>query len=110
MQQELVGALSRFDALVTPTAPTPAYRLGEKSTDPLAMYKGDLMTVNVNLAGLPAIVLPVAFAPAAGGSGHQLPIGLQLVGKAFDEAGLLRLAHAYEQTAELPAFAAPLAA
>lgn len=110
VQQELVGALSRFDALVTPTAPTPAYRLGEKSTDPLAMYKGDLMTVNVNLAGLPAIVLPVAFAPAAGGSGHQLPIGLQLVGKAFDEAGLLRLAHAYEQTAELPAFAAPLAA
>ncbi|KXZ47016.1 hypothetical protein GPECTOR_38g252 [Gonium pectorale] len=115
VQSEMGSALERFDALLTPTAPGPAYRLGEKSADPLAMYKGDLMTVNVNLAGLPAIVLPAGYTPApepaSGGPGHgQLPIGMQLIGRAFDEAGLLQLAHAYEQTAPLPRLAAPLAA
>ncbi|GLC34522.1 hypothetical protein PLESTB_001252100 [Pleodorina starrii] len=115
VQQEMTAALSSYDALLTPTAPSPAYRLGEKSADPLAMYKGDLMTVNVNLAGLPAIVLPAGYMAAAGAAaapegGPQLPIGMQLIGRAFDEAGLLRLAHVYEQTAALPALAAPLAA
>ncbi|GFR42442.1 hypothetical protein Agub_g3349 [Astrephomene gubernaculifera] len=118
VQREMSGALQRCDALLTPTAPTPAYRLGEKASDPLAMYKGDLMTVNVNLAGLPAIVLPAGYVrvpagaaagDAAAGEGVQLPIGMQLIGRAFDEAGLLQLAHVYEQTAQLPALTPPLA-
>ena len=67
------------------------------------MYKGDLMTVNVNLAGLPAVVVPCAYVPAvsAGGSeadGKLLPVGLQLVGRAFGEAELLEIAHVFEQT------------
>ncbi|GIL94464.1 hypothetical protein Vretimale_664 [Volvox reticuliferus] len=112
VQQEMNSALASFDALLTPTAPSPAYRLGEKSADPLAMYKGDLMTVNVNLAGLPAVVLPVGFMAGAGAEGQdvQLPVGMQLIGRGFDEAGLLQLAHVYEQTAYLPPLAAPLAA
>ncbi|PNH02692.1 Glutamyl-tRNA(Gln) amidotransferase subunit A, chloroplastic/mitochondrial, partial [Tetrabaena socialis] len=108
VQREMGGALASYDALLTPTAPTAAYRLGEKSSDPLAMYKGDLMTVNVNLAGLPAIVLPAGFTAAAEGvgGGTRLPIGLQLIGRAFGEAELLQLAHVYEQTAALPALSA----
>lgn len=95
------AALERFDVLLSPTAPTPAYRLGEKSSDPLEMYKGDLMTINTNLAGLPAVVVPCGTAPAdgaAGSSGAVLPVGVQLVGRAFGEAELLRIAHAFEVT------------
>lgn len=88
----MAAALERCDALVCPAAPTTAYRLGEKSADPLAMYKGDLMTVNVNLAGLPAVVLPC-------GTDGDLPVGLQLIGRAFGEADLLGMAHVYEATA-----------
>ncbi len=61
--QELGAALSTYDALLCPAAPTLAYKLGEKSSDPLSMYLGDLATVNVNLAGLPALVMPAAFVP-----------------------------------------------
>ena len=105
--REMATALSSYDALLCPTAPTPAYRLGEKTTDPLSMYKGDLMTVNVNLAGLPAVVLPCGMvAAAAAGDGGEngidttvsLPVGLQMIGKSFGEADLLRLAHIYEST------------
>ncbi len=64
ISQELSSALQTYDALLSPAAPTLAYGVGEKSADPLAMYLGDLATVNVNLAGLPALVLPVAYAPA----------------------------------------------
>ncbi|PNW77502.1 hypothetical protein CHLRE_10g439400v5 [Chlamydomonas reinhardtii] len=110
VQQEMVAALGRCDALLSPAAPSAAYKLGEKSSDPLAMYKGDLMTVNVNLAGLPALVLPAGFVPGSAEGGAELPIGLQLVGRAFDEAGLLGLGYAYEQTAGVPARRAPLAA
>jgi len=65
-------------------------------SDPLAMYKGDLMTVNVNLAGLPAVSVPCGFVEE---EGVRLPVGLQLIGRAFGEADLLQLAHVYEQTA-----------
>ena len=75
MRAEMEGALGRFDALLSPAAPTPAYKLGDKVSDPLAMYKGDLMTVNLNLSGLPAIVLPCGLA-ATGEGGPQLPVGL----------------------------------
>jgi aspartyl-tRNA(Asn)/glutamyl-tRNA(Gln) amidotransferase subunit A len=67
------------------------------------------MTVNVNLAGLPAVVLPAAYTTPEAEGGRTLPIGIQLIGRAFDEARLLGLAHAFERTAELPAKRAPLA-
>lgn len=111
------AALQQYDALLCPAAPTPAYRLGEKVTDPLAMYKGDLMTINLNLAGLPAVVVPCGLAAADGngsssngssGGGGQLPVGLQMVGRAFGEADLLQLAHVFEQTVGFAASARPV--
>jgi aspartyl-tRNA(Asn)/glutamyl-tRNA(Gln) amidotransferase subunit A len=114
VQREMEAALARFDALLSPAAPTPAYVIGEKATNPLEMYKGDVMTVNLNLAGLPAVVLPCGFSDAPGGG--RLPVGMQLAGRMFGEADLLALAHAFEQTAGAltagpgPAVSAELAA
>ncbi len=85
------------DVIAMPTTPAPAFRLGEHLQDPLAMYLGDVFTVSANLTGLPAISVPAGFTAA------RLPIGLQLVGRAFGEATLLRLAHAYERVQEGPA-------
>ncbi|CAM6128657.1 unnamed protein product [Calypogeia fissa] len=96
IQSDLKAAFEDIDVLLSPVSSTPAYKLGEKVDDPLAMYAGDLMTVNVNLAGLPALVVPCGL--AEGGSAG-LPIGLQMIGKSFEEAKLLRLGHLYEQTA-----------
>jgi len=93
---EMNAALLHVDALVTPAAPTPAYSIGSKIKDPMAMYAGDLMTVNVNLAGLPALVMPCGVSTSP--EYANLPIGIQLVGKSFSEAQLLQLAHAYEVT------------
>jgi len=115
VQQEMSAALHQYDVLVCPAAPTAAYKLGEKLSDPLAMYKGDLMTINLNLAGLPAVVVPCGFTAAedaaagTAGSGHQqqLPVGLQLVGPMFGEQQLLKVAHVYEQTAGVAAAARP---
>ena len=78
------------DVVAMPTTPAPAFRLGEHLQDPLAMYLGDVFTVSANLAGLPAISMPAGFTAAG------LPVGLQLVGRPFDEATLLRLGHAHE--------------
>jgi aspartyl-tRNA(Asn)/glutamyl-tRNA(Gln) amidotransferase subunit A len=77
--------------IATPTAPTPAFKIGEKSNDPLAMYLGDIYTVTINLTGVPAISVP------CGSSKAGLPIGLQLIGNHFDEARLLNAAYAFEQ-------------
>ena len=85
------------DVIAMPTTPAPAFRLGEHLQDPLAMYLGDVFTVSANLTGLPAISVP------AGLTAARLPIGLQLVGRAFGESTLLRLAHAYERVQEGPA-------
>ena len=85
------------DVIAMPTTPAPAFRLGEHLQDPLAMYLGDVFTVSANLTGLPAISVP------AGLTAARLPIGLQLVGRAFGESTLLRLAHAYERVQEDPA-------
>jgi aspartyl-tRNA(Asn)/glutamyl-tRNA(Gln) amidotransferase subunit A len=82
------------DLIVTPTAPTTAFRLGEKTGDPLQMYLSDIYTVSVNLAGLPALSLPCGF------DADGLPIGMQIIGTQFDEPTILRLAHAYEQETE----------
>ncbi len=81
---------SLFDAVLTPTAPTAAYRFGEKAGDPLAMYLGDICTVPVNIAGLPALSMPC-------GESDGLPVGMQLIGKAFDEGTLLALGASYER-------------
>lgn len=86
-------AFHKVDAIVTPTSPTAAFRLGEKSNDPLAMYLADIYTVTADLAGIPGISVP------CGETKERLPIGLQILGKHFDEATILRLAHAYEQAA-----------
>jgi aspartyl-tRNA(Asn)/glutamyl-tRNA(Gln) amidotransferase subunit A len=86
-------AFRKVDAIVTPTSPTAAFRLGEKSNDPLAMYLADIYTVTADLAGIPGISVP------CGETKEKLPIGLQILGKHFDESGILRLAHAYEQAA-----------
>lgn len=86
------------DAVLTPTTPGPAFRLGEKSGDPLALYLEDVFTVGANLAGLPAVSLPAGFVPEGGSS---LPIGVHLTGPAFGEARLLRIARAFERHAGL---------
>ena len=86
-------AFRKVDAIVTPTSPTAAFRLGEKSNDPLAMYLADIYTVTADLAGIPGISVP------CGQTKEKLPIGLQILGKHFDETGILRVAHAYEQAA-----------
>lgn len=94
IRQDFDAAFKEVDLIVTPVTPTPAFKLGEKSEDPLQMYLSDIFTISVNLAGLPAIALPCGFSKAG------LPIGLQLIGRAFQEDTLLRAAHAYEQATQ----------
>ena len=89
--QDFDAAFKEVDLIVTPVTPTPAFKLGEKSDDPLQMYLSDIFTISVNLAGVPAIALPCGFSKTG------LPIGLQLIGRAFEEDVILRAAHAYEQ-------------
>jgi aspartyl-tRNA(Asn)/glutamyl-tRNA(Gln) amidotransferase subunit A len=84
------------DVVAMPTSPTPAFRLGEKTDDPLQMYLADVFTVSANLVGLPAISIPCGFAGAPG-STDRLPVGLQLTGRMFDEGTLLMVADAYER-------------
>ena len=90
LTRDFEQAFQRVDAIVTPTTPTPAFKLGEKAGDPLAMYLADIYTVTADLVGVPGISIP------CGESSEKLPIGLQILGKHFDESTLLRLAHAYE--------------
>jgi aspartyl-tRNA(Asn)/glutamyl-tRNA(Gln) amidotransferase subunit A len=84
-------AFSTVDAVAMPTSPTPAFTIGERVDDPLQMYLADVFTVSANLAGLPAISVPCGF------TSDGLPVGLQLTGRMFDEASLLRVADAYER-------------
>ncbi|MGH7478838.1 MAG: Asp-tRNA(Asn)/Glu-tRNA(Gln) amidotransferase subunit GatA [Candidatus Methylomirabilales bacterium] len=94
IRKDFEDAFKRCEVIVTPTAPTPAFRLGEKTDDPLTMYLSDIFTISANLAGIPGVCLPCGFTQAG------LPIGLQLLGKPFDEATLLQVAFAYEQATE----------
>jgi aspartyl-tRNA(Asn)/glutamyl-tRNA(Gln) amidotransferase subunit A len=87
-------AFKKADIIATPTAPTAAFRIGEKSSDPLQMYLSDIFTISVNLAGIPGISLPCGFTTS------NLPIGLQLLGRHFDEESILRASFAYEQATE----------
>ena len=92
LTRDFEEAFKKVDVIAAPTCPTPAFRLGEKVNDPLAMYLADIYTVTANLAGIPGISIP------CGENHEKLPIGLQMFGKHFDEATVLRVAHAYEQT------------
>lgn len=92
IKQDFEAALQQVDVLMCPTAPTTAFKTGSKVDDPLSMYLGDLMTVPLNLAGLPGISLPCGF------SEEGLPVGLQLIGRALGEAQILQVAYAYEQS------------
>jgi aspartyl-tRNA(Asn)/glutamyl-tRNA(Gln) amidotransferase subunit A len=91
LARDFEEAFKKVDAIVTPTSPTAAFKLGEKVDDPLAMYLADIYTVTADLAGIPGISVP------CGETREKLPIGLQILGRHFDEATVLRVAHAYEQ-------------
>jgi len=91
LTRDFEEAFKMVDAIVTPTSPTAAFKLGEKTGNPLAMYLADIYTVTADLVGVPGISIP------CGETREKLPIGLQILGRHFDEATILRLAHAYEQ-------------
>lgn len=97
VKRDYVNAFSKCDAILTPTSPSVAFKIGEKSDDPIAMYLSDIYTVSANLAGVPGISVP------CGLSSNGLPIGLQLVGNFWSEATLLNLAHTYENAHPLEA-------
>ena len=94
IKEDYDKAFEKVDVIVTPTAPTPAYRIGAMTNDPLKMYLQDIYTVPLNLAGLPGISVPCGY------SREKLPIGLQIIGKPLDEATVLRAAYTYEQSQE----------
>jgi len=91
IKNDFLKAFASCDAIITPTSPTPAFAIGEKTDDPLAMYLNDIYTVTANLAGIPGISVP------CGLSSERLPIGFQLLGPYWSEEMLLKLAHGYEQ-------------
>jgi aspartyl-tRNA(Asn)/glutamyl-tRNA(Gln) amidotransferase subunit A len=93
IRNDFIKAFEKVDAIVTPTTPTAAFKIGEKSDDPLQMYLSDIFTISCNLAGICGISLPCGFT-----STSKLPIGLQLLGKPFGESTILKIAHAYEQS------------
>jgi aspartyl-tRNA(Asn)/glutamyl-tRNA(Gln) amidotransferase subunit A len=96
IRQDFVRAFEKVEAVVSPTSPSPAFKLGEKTTDPLQMYLADIFTNAANLAGICGISVPCGFAESE--NGKNLPIGLQILGKALDEARIFQIAHAYEQS------------
>jgi aspartyl-tRNA(Asn)/glutamyl-tRNA(Gln) amidotransferase subunit A len=102
IREDFTRAFTQVDALVTPTSPVPAFKLGEKVNDPLSMYLMDVCTLPCNLAGLPGLSLPCGFTKAG------LPIGLQLMGRPFDEAKLLRIARAFEREHDYTRRQAPI--
>ena len=94
IRRDFEAAFEKVDVIMTPTSPTTAFKIGEKTSDPLSMYLSDICTINVNLAGLPGISVPCGFSDAG------LPVGLQMIGKAFDERNLLSFAASYEAAHE----------
>jgi aspartyl-tRNA(Asn)/glutamyl-tRNA(Gln) amidotransferase subunit A len=97
IRQDFAQTFEKVDALVSPTSPVPAFKLGERTADPLQMYLADIFTNAANLAGICGISLPCGFAQV---DGHRLPIGLQLLGQSLEEARILQIAHAYEQSTD----------
>ena len=98
IRRDFANVFEKVDALASPTSPTPAFKFGEKTTNPLQMYLADIFTNAANLAGICGISIPCGFAESE--RGKKLPIGLQLLGKALDEARILQIAHAYERTTD----------
>ena len=96
LRQDYDAAFEKADVVAMPTSPTPPFRLGEKTDDPLQMYLADVFTVSANLVGLPAISVPCGFVERPEQS-ERLPIGLQLIGRLFDESTLLNVSDAYER-------------
>ncbi len=94
IKKDFENAFHNVDIIVTPTSPTAAFKIGEKTSDPLQMYLSDIFTISVNLAGVPAISVPCGFTK------NNLPIGLQFIGKHFDEESLIKIAYAYEQATD----------
>lgn len=93
IKRDFEQVFERYDVIIGPTAPTTAFKIGAQTDDPLTMYLNDILTIPVNLAGIPAISVPCGFADG-------MPVGLQIIGKALDESTILRTAHAYEQHTE----------
>jgi len=93
IKRDFDQAFEKYDALVTPTSPTVAFKLGEKIEDPMQMYLSDVCTLPINIAGLPAISIPAGFA-------DNLPVGMQIIGKPFNEETILHVAFAYEQATD----------
>ncbi len=92
IRNDFLKAYEKVDAIITPTTPTAAFKIGEKSDDPLQMYLSDIFTISCNLAGICGISIPCGFIKSP-----RLPIGLQLLGRPFGEETLLKIAHACEQ-------------
>ena len=90
IREDFEKAFKKVDVLVTPTAPTPAFKMGEKISDPIEMYLSDIFTISCNLAGIPGISVPCGF------SQEDLPIGFQILGKPFDESTLLQMTYFYQ--------------
>lgn len=101
IKEDFDRAFENYDVLLSPTSPETAFAFGEKTDDPLKMYMSDICTVPVNIAGLPAMSMNCGFV-------EGLPVGMQLIGKPFDEAGLIRVAHAYERATNASAHRAEL--
>jgi len=95
IRQDFSRAFEKVDALICPTSPETAFKIGDRSDDPMKMYLADIFTIATNLAGIPGLSLPCGFAQV---DGRPLPIGLQLLGKPLEEANLFQIAHAYEQS------------
>lgn len=93
IKQDFDRVFEQYDVIIGPTAPTTAFKIGSQVDDPLTMYLNDILTIPVSLAGVPAISIPCGLADG-------MPVGLQIIGKAFDESSVLRVAHAFEQNTE----------
>ncbi|MBU1290134.1 Asp-tRNA(Asn)/Glu-tRNA(Gln) amidotransferase subunit GatA [Patescibacteria group bacterium] len=96
IKNDFLKAFEKVDVLITPTAPTPAFKIGQKIADPVSMYLSDIYTISANLAGLPAISIPIK-------SNSPLPIGMQIIGKQFGENDIFKIARAYENLGTVPA-------
>ena len=106
--REFAAAFAQCDVLATPTSPVPAFALGERHADPLAMYLADVFTVGANLAGLPGISVPCGFVQPEGGCSAPLPVGLQLLGPLLGEEAVLRAAAGYQRATDWHARRPPL--
>ena len=93
IKEDFDKAFKEVDVILTPTAPSPAFRLGERSRNPLEMYLSDIYTISANLAGIPAISIPGGLFPDS-----NLPLGIQFMGRPFDQQTLFQIAYAFEQT------------